>query len=705
MTKIVAGTTISSDQTWSGEILVTGPIYVPEGVTLRIEPGTRIEFAAIESYRDDQIGMELDGRLLAEGTASQPIWFTSAAATPRNGDWGMLRLNGATGSTIEYAIVEFAQQGINLWGSDVTIANSVVRWNNWEGIYLENHATASIRDTLIYQNGYNGIAMEQFNDATVTGSIIENNGSHGIHIDASTALLEENLVRGNGFSGISLDNNATLTARDNRSTNNGDLGFAFGEGQFSLTLSGNDASGNPEGSGLSAVQQSANGGARGPGELADVRALDLRPYELGYTPSDPQRDTYPYVFPDDSERSIELRHGEGLGLTWSLAVAGDTLWTSTLSGDIYQLDAESGQILKTLKAPSVQPWGMTHDGQHLWITDFAEKRTYRLDTDSGQELFSFANPSQQAGAKGLAWDGSHLYIMGWEDQTIYKTTTQGQLVATINLQGDGGGGLAWDGSSFWVPAGKKLLQYSPSGELLDEIYGGSEGNWDLSWDPARELLWASQRTNENWFDDGRIFGLRVYEQVAGSTGIDSRPFRGTRDEYSLKTVDGALLVSDSVAGRDGAQSLSDIERLHFADGGLALDLDASQNAGKTALFFGAVAYDRLTDKSAFGTILHFVDNGYSDLTSLSQFAIDAGVIRDLAGGESDEALARLVSRNILGEEPQAVIDLLVDFMDGTQASFSHAQFLATVAALDVNQERVDLVGIAQTGMEYVPVGA
>lgn len=694
MSSTVSGT-IASDQTWSGEVFASGPVYVPEGVTLTILPGTTVRFTAIEDYRGEQIAMELDGRLLAEGTAEQPIWFTSAAVQPRNGDWAMLRLNGNTDSRIDYAIIEFAQQGINLWGSDVTITNTVVRWNNWEGIYLENQSTATIENSLIYQNGYNGVAMEQFNNVTLRNNIIENNGSHGIHVDASTALLEGNIVSRNGFSGISVDNDAVLIARDNATTDNKDQGFTFGEGQFDLTLSGNSLSGNVEGGGLSSSLQNQNGQGNGPSDITSVRALDRRPYELGYTPSDQQLDTYPYVFPDSSSRTIEHVFGQELGLTWSLAVDGDTLWTSTLSGAIYQLDASNGEVLKTLTAPSVQPWGMTHDGENLWITDFAEKRTYKIDTESGEELFSFDNPAQDAGAKGLAWDGSHLYIMGWGDQTIYRVTTQGELLSTIVLQGDGGGGLTWDGNSFWVPAGKKLVQYSAEGQQLREIYGGSEGNWDLAWDASRELLWASQRSNENWFDVGRIFGLRVYEQVDGSNGIDRVQFSGASTDYSLRTIDGAMLVSDSNAGRDGAKSLNSIERLEFADLGKAFDLDG--HAGMVAKTLGSVAGAAALSNGSYVSLgLQLLDDGLS-YEGLMQLAIDA-----LLGNRADnnEAVVELLFSNVAGRSPTAAeVEEFVGLLNDGIYTPSSLGVLA--AESDINASNIDLIGLAEKGLDYI----
>jgi len=42
-------------------------------------------------------------------------------------------------------------------------------------------------------------------------------------------------------------------------------------------------------------------------------------------------------------------------------------------------------------------------------------------------------------------------------------------------------------------------------------------------------------------------------------------------------------------------------------------------------------------------------------------------------------------------------------MDGTHANLSQAQFLGAVAQIENNIEHVDLVGLAQTGVEYTPI--
>lgn len=494
--------TITDNEIWSGEILVTESVTVPREVTLTLEPGTVVKMKHNRDYKNpDKTIFEVHGTLKAIGTPEKQIQFTSDAPEPQNGDWAMLRLFGKTKSEIKYAIVEFAQQGINMWDSDAVISHSIIRWNNWEGLYAESYSEPVIEYNRIYQNGYNGMAMEQFNKAVLKNNLFESSGTHGLHIDVSEATAENNIFRNNGASGLSLDDASTVTEKDNIFENNKDGAVACGEGKNMLN-------GVPCGE-ISGKYSNTDTGA------IDFGYPDTKKYDLGYTPGDIKKDKYRYVYPDDETRKVVKKIGKGLGLAWSLALEGKDIWTSTVGGDVYKLSGETGEILKQFKVNSPQPWGMAFDGTNLWITDFAEKRTYSIDTNTGGEIFSFKNPDQKRGAKGLAFDGKNLYIMGWTTSLIYKMDTKGNLLETIRLKDiEAGGGLAFDGKNFWIPCGNRICKFSENGKLIGAIYSASEGTWDLAWEPAENkaggYLWASQRTNENWQDE-KIYKIEILD--------------------------------------------------------------------------------------------------------------------------------------------------------------------------------------------------
>ena len=93
--------------------IVTGNLMVASGVTLTIEPGVTVKF-------DSGKVLIVDGDLVARGTSSDRIIFTSSAAYPEPGDWGYIKLSDSTtdasfdgngdylaGSVVEYATISY----------------------------------------------------------------------------------------------------------------------------------------------------------------------------------------------------------------------------------------------------------------------------------------------------------------------------------------------------------------------------------------------------------------------------------------------------------------------------------------------------------------------------------------------------------------------------------------------------------------------
>lgn len=71
---------------------LTGALLVKDGATLTIEAGVRVK--ALAGGTDVYLLVEKGGKIIADGTAANPIVFTSNATSPKSGDWGGIILNG-----------------------------------------------------------------------------------------------------------------------------------------------------------------------------------------------------------------------------------------------------------------------------------------------------------------------------------------------------------------------------------------------------------------------------------------------------------------------------------------------------------------------------------------------------------------------------------------------------------------------------------
>jgi DNA-binding beta-propeller fold protein YncE len=133
---------------------------------------------------------------------------------------------------------------------------------------------------------------------------------------------------------------------------------------------------------------------------------------------------------------------------------------------------DSARLDREFSSPGPTPHGLAWDGTHLWVVDDGADTIYKLDAASGTVLSSFSAPGSDP--RGLAWDGTHLWTTDNSTLQIYKLDPdRGTVLDTLDapVQRDTGlapelGGLAWDGEHLWcgVIAGwsSKMIEVDPS---------------------------------------------------------------------------------------------------------------------------------------------------------------------------------------------------------------------------------------------------
>lgn len=181
----------------------------------------------------------------------------------------------------------------------------------------------------------------------------------------------------------------------------------------------------------------------------------------------------------------------------------------------------------------------------------------------------------------------------------------------------------------------------------------------------------------------------------GSGGIDRAAFTGVRANYVVTVGDVGSVVADQVSGRDGADSLLGVERAQFTDVSLALDI--SGNAGMVAKAIGIVlGTASLSNQTYVGVGLQQADAGMS-YGDLLMFTLAAR----LGAGFSNDAEVRVLLENLYGVAPdQALVDTYVGMI--TSGQFTQASMAIYAADTALNAANIDLVGLAETGLLYLP---
>ena len=209
----------------------------------------------------------------------------------------------------------------------------------------------------------------------------------------------------------------------------------------------------------------------------------------------------------------------------------------------------------------------------------------------------------------------------------------------------------------------------------------TEGDQPIVGTPGNDLLQGSPRD----------------EIIDGGAGLDWLQSDAPRASHSLsRNADGSWQLQSDAGGSD---ELHNVERLRFSDGALALDLDG--NAGHAARLVGALAgAPAVANTQLVGLALQYIDAlGAQDAV---QVAVDVGLVADFAGGSSDAQLIAHLYAQIIGQTPTEQDVAFYANLAQEVNLVGAAQVLTFAAGLQETADRIDLVGLAQRGLEFDP---
>lgn len=306
-----------------------------------------------------------------------------------------------------------------------------------------------------------------------------------------------------------------------------------------------------------------------------------------------------------------------------------------------------------------------------------------LNGGDGDDLFGTIGG--KFGATGGGGSGNDVFNGGNGTDTLYLDEVDGYTQYTVNLAtGEGSISAGANSSTFTVSSIENIL----GSKVSDIITGDTKNNYIFGYEGDDVLRGGA--------GDDTLTGDTGNDTLDGGSGIDLAVFSGKLSQYT-RTVSGTdtYSIRDN-AGTDGTDILSGIERLSFADGNLALDV-VDGHAGTTAKILGVVfGPSSVANQTIAGIGLALLDSGvsYPDLMM-------AALTAKLGGQFSNADEVNLLYQNLFGHGPTpAESTFWSDAIDSGQ--FSQASLAVAAAQLDLNASNIDLVGLTQTGLAYLP---
>jgi hypothetical protein len=213
---------IMSDTTWSGTINLTDTVTVHSGVTLKIQPGTTVNF--------NLFCLRIDGTLIAKGNENQPITFNdgmkiafSKSSIPWNEQTGSGCIIDNVISEIQYEITgaspKISNNILNLQPSGRS--GCIIRIDGGSPIIANNNITGRTLDEYMAPENDAAIYVTGDGNTTITGNIIQrDNTGISVLVDGNgTVTIKRNLIF-NTNCGVQFEGLIKVTFEENTITQN-----------------------------------------------------------------------------------------------------------------------------------------------------------------------------------------------------------------------------------------------------------------------------------------------------------------------------------------------------------------------------------------------------------------------------------------------------------------------------------------------------
>ena len=253
--------TVSEDATWEdpgipfrieGVIYIQGQDGIDMVTTLTLEPGITMEFNSnTYLYIGHDTNPLYAGALVAVGTVSDSIKFTTDTASPSPGYWyGIYFAYYADGSisTLDYCLVEYggysSYENIFCNNTSPSILNSTIKYGSGSGIYCYQ-ASPSISGCSIAHNSYSGIYCNNISNPVINGCNINENGSYGVdcNMNSEPTIDSCNIIENSSY-GIYIHNSSSPTINASYISSNQSFGVYINSASDNASITNSEISNN-----------------------------------------------------------------------------------------------------------------------------------------------------------------------------------------------------------------------------------------------------------------------------------------------------------------------------------------------------------------------------------------------------------------------------------------------------------------------------
>jgi Tol biopolymer transport system component len=286
---------------------------------------------------------------------------------------------------------------------------------------------------------------------------------------------------------------------------------------------------------------------------------------------------------------------------------------------------------------------------------------------------------------------SHQFAPASNTPLLMDLETGSVIRGYANPQTLGNGAIVYEVSSEVHP------EYITEGTLkmatiaAGVVQTGGDGNDVLTGTDSADKL-SGQGGND------RLTGGAGDDVIDGGTGVDTAVYAGRHDAYAIASAGaGAWTVQDK-AGNEGTDHLTGVERLHFADVDVALDVDGT--AGQAYRIYQA-AFARPPELTGVGYWMGMMDKGVS-LKAVAQGFVESAEFANLYGAApGNREIVEKFYQNVLHRPGEAAgIDWWTGQLDHKLSTVAEALIGFSEGA----ENQAALVGVLANGIEYTPLG-